>query len=97
MGKTAFSAQTDDLSRRLAPLVRDMLLAEVERHAAERAQPSKADIDILECCRGGALAADGHAAVKFTAAEIPARRRLERAATALGMAMRRHGRMPKGE
>ncbi|WP_181180450.1 hypothetical protein [Mesorhizobium sp. B1-1-7] len=49
--------RVDPLARKLAPVVREMLLAEVERIAAamplERAKPSKADTDIMEACSDG--------------------------------------------
>jgi len=92
------SLQAERMVRALTPVVREMLLAEVERHAAEKiaARPSRADAEIDEACRAVARAADRHAAVKFTAAEIPARKALERAAAHLGRVMRRHGRMPEG-
>lgn len=92
-------SKVDPLTRALTPVVRDMLLAEVERAAkAERAsKPSKAEMELDAACCEVARAADRHAAAKYTADEIPARRRLEKAATALGRVMRKHGRMPKGE
>ena len=52
---------------------------------------------IDEACAAVARAADSLAMAKFTGREIPARRDLEKAADALGRAMRKHGRMPKGE
>ncbi|TPI39298.1 hypothetical protein FJW07_14045 [Mesorhizobium sp. B3-1-9] len=85
------------LARKLAPVVREMLLAEIERLAAStvaKPKASKADDDIMEACRMVASAADGLAHAKFGPGEIAARKSLERAATVLGRAMRKHGRMP---
>ncbi|BAB54378.1 hypothetical protein [Mesorhizobium japonicum] len=87
------------LARKLAPVVREMLLAEVERIAASQPRPkpksvSKADDDIMEACRQVASAADRLAQAKYGVGEISARKSLERAATVLGRAMRKHGRMP---
>ncbi|MER9710192.1 hypothetical protein NKJ13_07970 [Mesorhizobium sp. M0174] len=50
--------------------------------------------DIMEACRQVANAADTLAQAKFGVGEIAARKSLERAATFLGRAMRKHGRMP---
>jgi hypothetical protein len=96
---TAVTAQADPLAKALAPIVREMLLAEVERLAAARAKskPTRAEMDIDDACTAVARAADRLAMAKFTGREIPARRELEKAADALGRAMRKHGRMPKGE
>jgi hypothetical protein len=87
------------LARRLAPVVREMLLAEVERLAAsiKPAMPkptSKADAAIMEACRQVASASDRLAQAKFGAGEIAARKSLERAGTLLGRTMRKYGRMP---
>lgn len=91
--------RVDPIARKLAPVVREMLLAEVERIAASqpvtKPKPaSKADDDIMEACRQVAGAADRLAQAKYGAGEIAARQSLERAATVLGRAMRKHGRMP---
>lgn len=96
---TALSARSDEVARRMAPLVREMMLAEVARAvAAEReTHPDKTDIEIMEACRAVARAVDLLAGAKFTAGEIVARRRLEASAAALAKLMRRHGRMPRGE
>jgi hypothetical protein len=96
---TAISRTADPLAKALAPIVREMLLAEVERLAAMRAatKPSRADVEIEEACAAVARAADRHAGAKFTRDEIPARLALEKAATRLGRVMHRHGRMPRGE
>lgn len=94
---SALGKNVDPLARALAPVVREMLLAEVERIAAASpvAKPkSKADDDIMEACRQVANAADRLAQAKFGVGEIAARKSLERAATFLGRAMRKHGRMP---
>jgi hypothetical protein len=87
------------LARRLAPVVREMLMAEVERVAAAipAAKPKstgKADDEIMEACRQVANAVDQLLHEKFGVGEIAARRRLERTATILGKTLRRHGRMP---
>ncbi|RUU48059.1 hypothetical protein EOD08_04095 [Mesorhizobium sp. M6A.T.Ca.TU.002.02.2.1] len=96
---SAIGQRVDPLARALAPVVRQMLIAEVERLAAAMpvAKPkptSKADDDIMEACRQVANAADKLAQAKFGVGEIAARKSLERAATYLGRAMRKHGRMP---
>ncbi|MER9130697.1 hypothetical protein [Mesorhizobium sp. M0768] len=82
----------------MAPVVRQMLLAEVERLAAAlpaaKPKASKADDDIMEACRQVASATDRLAQAKFGAGEIAARKSLERAGTILGRVMRKHGRMP---
>ncbi|MER8560159.1 hypothetical protein [Mesorhizobium sp. M0578] len=98
---SAIGKNVDPLARLLAPVVRQMLIAEVERLAAAIpvAKPkatgaSKADDDIMEACRKVASAADALAHAKFGVGEIAARKSLERAATFLGRAMRKHGRMP---
>lgn|SRR5690606_9324488 len=96
---TALSAQAEKVAKALAPTVRELLLKEIERLAAEKLQekPRKADTDIMAACAAVARAADKLAAAKYTVREIPARRELERAADALGRAMRKHGRMPRDE
>lgn len=95
---SALGKQVDPLAKALAPVVRQMLLAEVERLAAAspaKPKPSKADDDIMEACRVVAAASDRLAQAKFAGvSEIPARKSLDRAATLLSRAMRRHGRMP---
>ncbi|MCF6111982.1 hypothetical protein [Mesorhizobium muleiense] len=94
---SALGKNVEPLARALAPVVREMLIAEVERLAATLpvAKPkSKADDDIMEACRQVASAADRLAQAKFGTGEIAARKSLERAATFLGRAMRKHGRMP---
>lgn len=92
------SAQADKVAKALAPAVREMLLEEIERVAAERMQqkPKKADAAIMEACAAVARAADKLASAKYTAREIHARRELEAAADALGRVMRKYGRMPGG-
>lgn len=93
-------SRVDPLARKLAPVVREMLLAEVERLiAAEppQAKPSKADkadADIMEACRLVARAVDRLSQAKYGLGEVTARRELEKAAFNLGRAMRKHGRMP---
>ncbi|TPM41560.1 hypothetical protein [Mesorhizobium sp. B2-3-4] len=93
------SQRVDPLARKLAPVVREMLLAEVERLAAAikpvgKPKPSKADEDIMQACRTVAAAADRLAQAKYGPGEIAARKSLENAATKLRRAMERHGRMP---
>ncbi|RWE75265.1 hypothetical protein [Mesorhizobium sp.] len=86
------------LARKLAPVVREMLLAEVERLAAAKvaARPkvSTADETIMEACRLVARTVDRLEDAKYTKREIAARRDLEKAALDLGRAMRKFGRMP---
>lgn len=96
---SALGKQVDPLARALAPVVREMLMAEVERVAAKLpvAKPritSKADDEIMEACRHVANAVDRLLQDKFAVGEIAARRRLERTATVLGKTLRKHGRMP---
>ena len=95
---TALGQKVDPLARALAPVVREMLLAEVERIAAEMPQDKpkrdRADADIMEACRLVAKTVDRLADAKYGPGEIKARRELEKAALNLGRAMRKHGRMP---
>jgi hypothetical protein len=91
--------KVDPLARKLAPVVREMLMAEVERIAAEtlpatRAKAGEADRDIMKACRVVASAADRLAQAKYGPGEIAARKSLENAANGLRRAMCRHGRMP---
>ncbi|TIX73965.1 MAG: hypothetical protein E5V25_04075 [Mesorhizobium sp.] len=94
----ALGKQVDPLARKLAPVVREMLLAEVERIAASvpklKAKASQVDIDIMKACRMVASAADRLAQAKYGPGEIAARKSLENAANGLRRAMERHGRMP---
>lgn len=96
---TAILSKADPLAKALTPVVREMLLAEVERVAGEavKAKPDKADIAIMNACKAVAQAVDRLARDKFSNREIAARRKLEEAAATLGRVMRKHGRMPKGE
>lgn len=96
---TAILSKADPLAKALTPVVREMLLAEVERvaEAAAKAKPDKADIAIMDACQAVARAVDRLASAKFSNREISARRKLEDAASALGRTMRKYGRMPKGE
>lgn len=86
------------LARKLAPVVREMLLAEIERLAAAKVdkppKADKADADIMEACRLVARAVDRLEQAKYGLGEVSARRALEKAAHDLGRAMRKHGRMP---
>ncbi|MBZ9719117.1 hypothetical protein LB519_14810 [Mesorhizobium sp. AD1-1] len=96
---TALETKVDPLARKLAPVVREMLLAEVERlaasiPAAKPRQTSKADAAIMEACRQVAAASDRLALAKFGAGEIAARKSLERAGALLGRTMHKYGRMP---
>lgn len=96
---TAVSKHVEPLAKALAPAVHNMLLEEVERIAAEMAtqKPNRADTEIMDACRDVARAVDALMSVKFTRQEITARRHLEKTAHLLGRAMRKHGRMPRGE
>lgn len=97
---SAFDSKVDPLARKLAPVVREMLLAEVERVAASLSAPrhkdasSKADKDIMAACREVAEAADKLAQAKYGIGEIAARVKLERAGGHLGRVMKKYGRMP---
>jgi hypothetical protein len=91
--------RVDPLAKKLAPVVREMLLAEIARLVAAEppAKPAKAgraEADIMEACRVVARAADRLEQAKYGIGEVAARRELERAAHILGRAMRKHGRMP---
>ncbi len=92
--------RADPLAKKLAPVVREMFLAEVARLvASEPPQPKpdkarKAEADIMEACRLVARAADRLEQAKFGPGEVTARRELEKAAHNLGRAMRKYGRMP---
>lgn len=95
---SAIGQKVDPLARALAPVVREMLMAEVERIAASmpQAKPkaSFAEDNVMEACRLVAEAADRLAQAKFGIGEIAARKSLERAANNLGRTMRKYGRMP---
>jgi hypothetical protein len=96
---SALGQKVDPLARALAPVVREMLLAEVERIAAAipvttRAKAGDVEADIMKACRAVAAAADRLAQAKYGSGEIPARKSLEAAANTLRRAMERHGRMP---
>ncbi|QKC83254.1 hypothetical protein [Mesorhizobium sp. NZP2077] len=97
---TAVGKQIDPLARALAPVVREMLMAEVERVAASLPVPkprdasTKADRDIMAACLEVAEAADRLAQAKYGIGEIVARTKLERAGAHLGRVMKKHGRMP---
>lgn len=75
----------------------DALVAEEARMAAARrekvARAEKADAEILAACAAVGRASDAIAQAQFAGApEVPARRRLERAARQLAALMRKHGR-----
>jgi len=97
---TALDNRVDPLAKKLAPVVREMLLAEIARLVAAdppTARPAKAgraETDIMEACRLVARAADRLEQAKYGIGEVAARRELEKAARTLGRAMRKHGRMP---
>lgn len=92
-------AKSDPLAKAIAPVMHEMLLKEVERIAAVQLaqKPNRAEVEIMAACRDVARAVDDLLSAKFTNREIPARRHLEKVAHDLGRAMRKHGRMPKGE
>lgn len=95
---TAIGQKVDPLARALAPVVREMLMAEVERIAAAipatKAKAHDGEADIMKACRVVASAADRLAQAKYSPGEIAARKSLETAANGLRRAMERHGRMP---
>lgn len=97
---SAIGQKVDPLARALAPVVREMLLAEVQRVAASLPVPShkdastKADRDIMAACREVAEAADKLAQAKYGIGEIVARTKLERAGAHLGRVMKKYGRLP---
>ncbi|TPN79979.1 hypothetical protein [Mesorhizobium sp. B1-1-2] len=97
---SALDTKVDPLARKLAPVVREMLLAEVERLAASLPKPkprdasTKADRDIMQACREVAEAADRLAQAKFGIGELAARTKMERAGAHLGRVMKKYGRMP---
>jgi hypothetical protein len=97
---SAISTQADRLAKALTPLVREMLLEEVRRHARARREAAATDVDrqINAAARAVASAADQLTAARFSGApEGAAHRRLVKAAEELGWVMRKHGRMPGGE
>lgn len=80
------------LARGLQGLVAEELAAQ-RRAEAARARAERIDAEIMAACRAVAAATDALAQAQFAgASELPARRRLERAAKGLADAMRRHGR-----
>lgn len=96
---TALTAHAEPLAKALTPLVRDLLLEEVRRHAkAEReATANTVDLEIMEASRAVARAADRLSSARFSgAAEGNAHRNLVKASNALAAVMHKHGRMPKG-
>lgn len=92
--------RVDPLAKKLAPVVREMLLTEVARLIASEppqtkaAKANKAEAEIMEACRLVARAVDRLEQAKYAVGEVAARRELEKAAHNLGRAMRKHGRMP---
>lgn len=87
----------DDATLRLAKGLQDLVAGEVavlRRVEAARARAEKIDGEIMTACRAVAAATDAIAQAQFAgASEVPARRRLERAAKGLADTMRRHGRI----
>lgn len=88
--------QVDPIVARLVPVLRRMVASEVERLKvpAPRVLMARPEAEILRACRMVAEAADRLAQARYTQAEIPARRALERAALSLRRAMEKHGRWP---
>jgi len=75
----------------------DHLVAEEARMMQARAEhvakAARADAEIMRACKAVGEASDAIAQAKFAGApELPARRRLERAAAHLASVMRKHGR-----
>lgn len=96
---TIAAPQIDPLAKALAPIVREMMMAEVERLAARKVQqaPSAADVEINGACREVARASDRLLTARFSgAAEAAAHRSLVKSTMHLSKVMRKHGRMPKG-
>lgn len=85
------------LATRLDDLVGELVRREQEKVVRavldRRERAARADLDIMAACRAVGDAYDALEQAKFAGApEVPARRALERAASRLAGAMRRHGR-----
>lgn len=99
VSRRTITGKSEPLAKAIAPVMHDMLVKEIERIAAAQVaeKPNRAEVEIMAACRDVARAVDTLLSAKFTNREIPARRHLEKVAHDLGRAMRKHGRMPKGE
>lgn len=96
---TALSCKIDPLARALAPLVRDMLLDEVRRHAEgeRKAGIDQVEAEIMQACVAVARASDRLMTARFSGApEAAAHRTLIKATANLSTVLRKYGRLPKG-
>lgn len=87
--------QADGIARRLLPVLRSMVRAEVEdiRTQAPRAVMLTADADIMAACKRVAKAVDQLEQARFAGGpEIPARKALHLAAKHLRTVMQKHRR-----
>lgn len=82
----------EPIARRLAPVVRDLIVAELRRVKAERLGTMEAEI--MDAAAEVGRAVDTLAQCRFTAAEPQARIALVNAAARLRRIMEKHGRMP---
>lgn len=86
------------MAARLNDFVAELARKDQERllraEAGQREKARRIDAEIMAACKAVGAAHDALAQARFAGApEIPARRRLERAAAHLATVMRRHGRV----
>jgi hypothetical protein len=100
---TAITSHADPLAKALTPLIRDLLLEEVRRHAASERAKTAAQLDaqinteIDSACGEVARASDRFIAARFSGiSEAAAHRKLMKATIHLREVMRKYSRMPKG-
>lgn len=86
------SRQIEPIARRLTPVIRDMIAAEVHRARVDRVVEIENEIMGAAAAVGTAL--DKLLQAKFSPGEPAARTGLERAAKSLRRVMKKHGRMP---
>jgi hypothetical protein len=90
------TVHADERTLRIAARIDEIVAEQVRLEAARAehlAKAEKADAEIMRACKAVGLASDEIAQAQFAgAAELPARRRLERAAAHLANVMRNHGR-----
>ncbi|NGO50454.1 hypothetical protein [Allomesorhizobium camelthorni] len=93
------TAQIDPRVLKLAERLDHLVVEEarlIQARADHVAKAERADSEIMAACQAVGEASDAIAQAKFAGApELPARRRLERAAALLAKVMRKHGRGPK--
>jgi hypothetical protein len=100
---TAITSHADPLAKALTPLIRDLLLEEVRRHAASERAKTAAQVDVQinaeidAACREVAWASDRYVAARYSGIpEASAHRKLVKATMHMSAVMRKHGRMPRG-